>query len=128
MTATKSCLLDINAIIRDIAELPDRDSPADWPEAMLVTANELKEVLVRHSFPFQPLNIDEITDKTILKIAGAFWRRVTPKNTPMPEEIVSITAMRTSLMWIDMDRYEAVELAKNLPPVFAIDSEGGHCD
>lgn len=62
------------------------------------------------------LNIDDIQDKTILKIVDAFWRRVTPKDTSAPENIVSITAMRTALMWVDMDRNQAV------------DSEGGHCD
>jgi hypothetical protein len=119
---------DINAIIRDICELPDRSSPEDDPDAMVVTADELKAVLLSNSLPFQPLNIDHISDKTILKIVGAFWRRAVPKEIPLPESIVSITAMRTSLMWIDMDRDEAVEFAKNQPVVFAVDSKGGHCD
>jgi len=35
----------IELAIRDVAELPDRDSPADWPEAMLVTADELRNIL-----------------------------------------------------------------------------------
>lgn len=59
------------------------------------------------------LNIDDISDETILKIVGAFWRRAVPREIPQPESIVSITAMRTSLMWIDMDRNADV------------DSEGG---
>ena len=32
-------------IVRDVAELPDRTSPVDWPEAMLVTAEELHAVI-----------------------------------------------------------------------------------
>lgn len=36
-------LLDL--IVRDVAELPDRSSPEDWPEAMLVTGDELKDIL-----------------------------------------------------------------------------------
>jgi len=28
-------------IVKDVAELSDRTSPDDWPEAMLVTAEEL---------------------------------------------------------------------------------------
>jgi hypothetical protein len=33
-------------VIQRIAELPDRDSPDDWPEAMLVTADELRTILI----------------------------------------------------------------------------------
>lgn len=36
-----------SAIIRDVAELPDRSSPDDWPEAMLVTGDELREIVRR---------------------------------------------------------------------------------
>ena len=32
-------------VTQRIAELPDRSSPADWPEAMLVTADELAVIL-----------------------------------------------------------------------------------
>lgn len=44
----------INLIIRDVAELPDRTSPKDWPEALILTSDELKEILSKHfteSFP-----------------------------------------------------------------------------
>lgn len=37
--------IDITAVIRRIAELPDRTSPADWPQALLVTADELAWIL-----------------------------------------------------------------------------------
>lgn len=39
----------IDNVIRDVAELPDRTSPEDWPEAMLVTADELRMILERHA-------------------------------------------------------------------------------
>ena len=32
-------------IVREVAELPDRTSPEDWPEAMLVTADELTAII-----------------------------------------------------------------------------------
>lgn len=32
-------------IVLRVAELPDRTSPEDWPEAMLVTADELTEIV-----------------------------------------------------------------------------------
>lgn len=36
-----------DAIVRAVAELPDRTSPEDWPEVMLVTADELHSIIVR---------------------------------------------------------------------------------
>ena len=32
-------------IVREVAELPDRTSPADCPEMMMVTAEELKGII-----------------------------------------------------------------------------------
>ncbi len=44
-------------VTRAVAELDDRDSPADWPEAMLVTEKELlqivRQVCIEHE-PFCP--------------------------------------------------------------------------
>lgn len=38
---------DIAALIcREVAELPDRNSPEDWPEAMLVTHDELHRIIL----------------------------------------------------------------------------------
>lgn len=38
----------VDDIIRDVAELPDRTSPEGWPEAMLVTEEELRRILTAH--------------------------------------------------------------------------------
>lgn len=35
----------VENIVREVAELPDRTSPDDWPEAMLVTAAELSAIV-----------------------------------------------------------------------------------
>lgn len=35
-------------IVRSVAELPDRTSPEDWPEAMIVTDAELRSIVNRH--------------------------------------------------------------------------------
>ncbi len=35
----------VDGIVLAIAELPDRNSPEDWPEAMLVTADELTRIV-----------------------------------------------------------------------------------
>lgn len=33
-------------VVQRVAELPDRSSPSDWPEAMLVTGEELIRIVV----------------------------------------------------------------------------------
>ena len=38
----------VHDVIVDVSELPDRSSPDDWPEALLVTADELELILRRH--------------------------------------------------------------------------------
>jgi hypothetical protein len=35
----------VNAVLREVAELPDRTSPDDEPDMMLVTADELKTII-----------------------------------------------------------------------------------
>jgi len=40
----------IDRVVQDVAELSDRDSPEDWPEAMLVTADELRSI-IEHRAP-----------------------------------------------------------------------------
>jgi hypothetical protein len=44
----------INLIIRDVAEIGDRTSPDLWPDAMLVTADELTEILRKRLASPQP--------------------------------------------------------------------------
>lgn len=36
----------IYEVIQNVAELPDRNSPDDWPEAMLVTGEELRQIMM----------------------------------------------------------------------------------
>ena len=42
--ALGECMAD--QICQRVAELPDRDSPADWPKAMLVTSDELRNIVL----------------------------------------------------------------------------------
>lgn len=35
----------VEAVLSDVMDLPDRSSPEDWPEAMLVTGDELDGIL-----------------------------------------------------------------------------------
>ncbi|XUM25092.1 hypothetical protein ACRAVF_34055 (plasmid) [Bradyrhizobium oligotrophicum S58] len=37
----------VSSVINDVAELPDRTSPDDEPDMMLVTAEELKTILCK---------------------------------------------------------------------------------
>lgn len=41
----------ISDVVRDVAELPDRDSPEGQPDMMLVTVNELHDIIARHAAP-----------------------------------------------------------------------------
>ena len=45
----------IDSVLREVAELPNRNSPEDWPEAMLVTGAELRQVIVAHA-PAEAVN------------------------------------------------------------------------
>jgi uncharacterized protein YejL (UPF0352 family) len=42
-------------VIVDVSELPDRNSPADEPDMMLVTGDELRTIVMRHFSPDLPL-------------------------------------------------------------------------
>lgn len=39
----------IDRVVQDVAELSDRNSPEDWPEAMLVTGDELRQIIERRA-------------------------------------------------------------------------------
>jgi hypothetical protein len=43
------------AVVRDVAELGDRESPSDWPEAMLVTSSELCDIFLTNIEGIIPL-------------------------------------------------------------------------
>lgn len=45
----------IDKILREVAELPDRNSPEDNPDAMLVTAAELRHIIEAHSPKIEPI-------------------------------------------------------------------------
>ncbi|MBG6161510.1 hypothetical protein IWQ54_001160 [Labrenzia sp. EL_195] len=40
----------IEGVVQDVSELPDRASPKDQPEMMLVSANELQTIIWRNMF------------------------------------------------------------------------------
>lgn len=78
-------------VIQRVAELPDRTSPDDWPEAMLVTAEELDRILVEERDRW-------LTDMTYAR-------------TRLPEQLVAMQHARNQLenmarerFWLDIGR------------------------
>ena len=61
----------IDSVLREVAELPDRNSPDGWPEAMLVTGAELRQIIVAHA-PAEPVNA-RLLDA--LKLAECVYRK-----------------------------------------------------
>jgi hypothetical protein len=45
----------IDKVLKEVAELPDRNSPEDNPDAMLVTAAELRQIIEAHSPKVEPI-------------------------------------------------------------------------
>lgn len=78
-------------VVRDIQELPDRNSPEDWPEAMLVTTDELLDIISRHapaeSAPFttRPDNVSEADWALFLQLKGCMKGPVPVEAAPSPE-------------------------------------------
>jgi hypothetical protein len=102
----------IDNVVRDIAELPDRTSPEDWPEAMLVTAIELTD-LIKSRAPSctesRPYN-DLPKHPKFNAFIRAFWRRIDAHKNDfskeLPEEMpVQFRAsMETALLVFDKDK------------------------
>lgn len=61
----------IDSVLREFAELPDRNSPEGWPEAMLVTGAELRQIIITHA-PAEPVNA-RLLDA--LKLAECVYRK-----------------------------------------------------
>lgn len=79
----------INEVSQEIAELPDRNSPDDWPEAMLVTHDELKEIItgVHEIFPLFAHAMPKSEGKPVAAmrnaldmVDGMFWVEQTTKH------------------------------------------------
>lgn len=89
----------IDAIIRDVAELPDRNSPDDFPEAMLVTGDELREIIQRNlitvaptvqreglvSVPIDIINFGEELESNLSEVFGKDTGRLVAKFSHIAE-------------------------------------------
>ncbi|WP_295537900.1 ASCH/PUA domain-containing protein [uncultured Pseudacidovorax sp.] len=92
---------DIGArICRAVAELPDRNSPEDWPEAMLVTHDELLAIVVAEMQDAAPAAVEReaLKDWTIHRTDPGDWVLTHPWwgigvfNTDDPSARARITA------------------------------------
>lgn len=52
----------VEEILRGVAELPDRTSPDDWPEAMLVTHDELESIVRAALAAPAPAGVEELIE------------------------------------------------------------------
>jgi hypothetical protein len=64
-------------IIRDVAELPNRTSPEDWPEAMIVTDEELRTIL-RERLDVDSVRLVGPSDNSQVALAAAIWVTASP--------------------------------------------------
>lgn len=63
----------ISRIVSEIANMDDRDSPEDWPEAMLVTADELTEIISRHHRESFTSAVNDVLAERIRQIQVERW-------------------------------------------------------
>lgn len=64
----------VQAIIRDVADLPDRTSPDDDPSIMLVSEDELSEILVKHLKPDIDHTAQPVDEQADPHAAAWQWR------------------------------------------------------
>lgn len=90
-----------NGVCRDVGELPDRSSPEDWPEAMLVTHDELKEIVMSnfvrlskstdYGKPYE--SVAHAAKKAAEELAPAFAalaaQPASPERKPLTDEQIS---------------------------------------
>lgn len=62
----------VATIIQDVSELPDRDSPDDQPDMMLVTAEELRLIVERNLEGFAA-SARGVADGWLIERAGKWW-------------------------------------------------------
>lgn len=93
----------IERVVREVAELPDRTSPEDWPAAMLVTSEELAAVIATHlrtllaerdrlqglvkevlDYTKPPDNFDRVDDLGCWLAETGWYKRATPPRNDSP--------------------------------------------
>lgn len=78
MEAPAAPVLDVSAIARAVsqrvADMDDRSSPEDWPEAMLVTSLELSEIVEGEIAQAMANAVAAPTMPTALHVAASYWQ------------------------------------------------------
>jgi len=87
----------INAAVRDVAELPDRDSPDGQPDMMLVSADELRVIIERHASATQQA-VSQMDGAAVDDPMSDKWHSLTCDGTCSPpcKDATSTTAATTA--------------------------------
>lgn len=79
----------IDLIVRDVAELPDRDSPEGQPEIMLVTGDELRRIVLRRlPSAWQPIDTAPRDGTLLLLLIGPAEREQPIEDTAGPSRTI----------------------------------------
>lgn len=85
------------SVCRSVAELPDRDSPDGWPEAMLVTADELhlivREAVIEAQEAAPAAQGEPSAEQALRKILEAIRRYLPPDGPSARDTITEIIAL-----------------------------------
>jgi len=99
------------AICREVAELPDRSSPEDWPEAMIVTADELRNIVIDRlaALATRAPQAASVWRKAVQEAYGWLWHVNNEPMAPVP-------------LW--SPEKAAYEARKNLRELLTVDERG----
>jgi hypothetical protein len=101
-------------ICRDLAELPDRTSPDDWPEAMLVTTDELQEIvnaavsasLVLRALP-TPAPAGDALREALARLEAANEALAAKRSRETYLRMIDVDGAADELLGLDQARYAA---------------------
>lgn len=114
----------IDRVTRDVAELPDRNSPEDWPEAMLVTAAELADI-IRAALPVE--SSDDAAPTQPAQPPEDLTRKCLPNGLRYklpPLELTGHQVVQFADMVRAADSLDATWRLKELEPLSAYDKDG----
>jgi hypothetical protein len=117
-------MIRIERVIQRVAELPDRTSPDDWPDAMLVTAEELRDILESE--------LAAPADRTVAKFKH--WIDSTPSDSLTGDSRVAMQAQKRVLRQLveylggDEELVAYIELAAAPVPCAASPADEGRLE
>ncbi|MEL7112852.1 MAG: hypothetical protein AAGK93_07920, partial [Pseudomonadota bacterium] len=85
-------------IIQDVAELPDRTSPDEWPDAMIVTGAELEQIIINAMENFAARPAMEETESLRAQIAA-----LKAALTPFAAEAENLPDSKVVVLYLNTD-------------------------